>query len=198
MPLYSAGVTLSSWPSVLPALQQQWQAPFSPIPSKTSGLPLITALGFAVKLFMLLKWKHVSLCVFGALHTLERSRILPFYVYMMDFVFIDPKSLHEMWRLEETLRVYPVYPSAKGRCSAEPKLYLIDPCPTYFCNIAATYHQTITALLWLRFILFLFHFFWILVEIFIIRIVFLFLPVLVWKMNLQIRRELHSQIYSYK
>lgn len=36
---------------------------------------------------------------------------------MIDFAFIDAKSLHKIHRLGETLRVYPVYPSAKGMLS---------------------------------------------------------------------------------
>lgn len=46
-----------------------------PIPSRTSGLPLILTLGFALKPLMLLKWKLFSPSVFGALHTLKKQQI---------------------------------------------------------------------------------------------------------------------------
>lgn len=47
---------------------------FSPIRSKTSGLLLIIALGFVLKLFVLLKEKWGFTAVFGALHTLKKEQ----------------------------------------------------------------------------------------------------------------------------
>lgn len=81
--------------------QQGWASLSHPIQDPRP--PFDPDTGLCTKAFNAFEVKALlSLCVWGLAHTKE-SRILPFYVYMMDFVFIDPKSLHKICRLQRDL-----------------------------------------------------------------------------------------------
>lgn len=112
MPSYFARA-LSPQPSLLPALHSSARLPSHPSDPRPQG-SFWSSQWVCTSAFHAFEVKACFFPLCLGPYTCEgKSRILPFYVYMMDLLFLDPKSLHKTHRLEETLRIYPVYPSAK-------------------------------------------------------------------------------------